>query len=135
MDTVSPAVRSRMMSRIGQRDTTPELVVRSVAHRLGLRFRLCDRSLPGSPDLVFRRHGVVIFVHGCFWHNHDCRDGTVPKTRTDYWAAKFARNKDRDRRNRLELKRAGWKVVEIWECETVDEARLRRRLSRLFKLD
>jgi DNA mismatch endonuclease (patch repair protein) len=135
MDTVSAAVRSRMMSRIGSRDTEPELVVRSVAHRLGLRFRLCDRSLPGSPDLVFRRHGVVIFVHGCFWHHHDCPDGAIPKTRTDYWTAKFTRNKERDRRNRLELKRAGWKVVEIWECETADEAHLRRRLRRLFELD
>lgn len=106
-----------------------------MAHRLGLRFRLCDRSLPGSPDLVLRRHAVVIFVHGCFWHHHDCPDGSIPKPRPDYWTAKFTRNKERDRRNRLELKRAGWKVVEVWECETVDVDRLRRRLRRLFKLD
>lgn len=135
MDTVSTAVRSRIMSSVGRRDTTPELVVRSVAHRLGLRFRLCDRRLPGSPDLVFRRHGVVIFVHGCFWHHHACPRGTVPKTRRDYWQAKFSRNMDRDRRNRLELKRAGWKVVEIWECETADELRLKNHLRRVFKLD
>jgi DNA mismatch endonuclease (patch repair protein) len=134
MDTVSTAVRSRIMSRVGRRDTAPEMVVRSAAHRLGLRFRLCDRNLPGSPDLVFRRHGVVIFIHGCFWHYHDCGRGRIPKTRTDYWVAKFASNKARDQRNRLELRRAGWRVVEIWECETTDVARLNRRLRRIFRI-
>ncbi|MBS77025.1 very short patch repair endonuclease [Variovorax sp.] len=133
MDTVSPQARSRMMSRVGRRDTKPEMVVRSLAHSLGLRFRLCDRNLPGSPDLVFRRHGVVLFVHGCFWHHHECPRGTIPQTRPEYWLAKFARNRARDRRNKAELRHAGWKVIEVWECETRDLPRLSRRLRRIFR--
>lgn len=134
MDTISAAARSLMMARVGRRDTTPEIIVRSVAHRLGLRFRVCVHNLPGSPDLVFARHKVVLFVHGCFWHHHDCPRGTTPKSRTDYWLAKFARNQARDHRNRSELRRAGWRVVEIWECETRDPPRLARKLRRVFRL-
>jgi len=132
VDNVSPQVRSRMMSSVRHRDTGAEMIVRSLAHRLGLRFRLCDANLPGTPDLVFRRHRVAMFVHGCFWHHHRCTRGTVPKTRTDYWLAKFARNQARDRQNRSALRRAGWRVVEIWECETKNPNRLNQRLRRLF---
>jgi DNA mismatch endonuclease (patch repair protein) len=135
MDTVAPEVRSRMMRKVGRRDTTPERTVRSVAHRLGLRFRLCDPRLPGSPDLVFKRHRVVLFVHGCFWHHHDCRRGTVPKSRTDYWIAKFRRNVGRDRRIESQLQALGWKVVVVWECETSDVDALRRRLAQVFGVD
>lgn len=132
MDNVSPQVRSRIMSSVRHRDTEAEMIVRSLAHRLGLRFRLCDANLPGTPDLVFRRHRVAMFVHGCFWHHHRCARGTVPKTRSDYWSAKFARNQARDRQNRSDLRREGWRVVVIWECETKNPERLKHRLRRLF---
>jgi DNA mismatch endonuclease, patch repair protein len=134
MDTVSPTTRSRIMSAIGQRDTAPERLVRSAAHALGLRFRLCDKKLPGSPDLVFKRHRVAVFVHGCFWHHHECRKGVLPRTRTEYWAAKFARNKARDNANTQALVAAGWTVLELWECEVRNEAWLNETLVETFKL-
>lgn len=124
--------RSALMARIGRRDTAPEMVVRSMAHRLGLRFRLCVKDMPGSPDLVFPRHKVVIFVHGCFWHHHSCPRGTVPKTRTEFWLAKFEANQKRDRANRARLRQLGWTVVEIWECETRQLGALERKLRRTF---
>lgn len=133
MDTVPAEARSRMMRKVGRRDTAPERTVRSVAHGLGLRFRLCDPRLPGSPDLVFKRHGVALFVHGCFWHHHDCRRGTVPKSRTEYWPGKFKRNTERDRQIESQLQARGWRVVVVWECETADVDALRRRLAQLFE--
>src|SRR4051812_14466209 len=99
MDVVTPEVRSRIMSGIRGRDTTPERVVRSVAHGLGLRFRLCVRDLPGRPDLVFAKHKTVVFVHGCFWHQHHCPLGKMPKSRPEYWRAKFDATKARDIRS------------------------------------
>jgi DNA mismatch endonuclease (patch repair protein) len=134
VDPLSADERSRVMKAVHARDTTPERVVRSIAHRLGLRFRLCVAKLPGSPDLVFARHGVVIFVHGCFWHHHSCTRGTIPQTRTEFWLSKFQANKKRDRSNRVKLERSGWRVAEIWECETKDQAGLERKLRRLFML-
>lgn len=134
MDVVSPAVRSRMMRGIQGKNTVPEVAVRSCAHRLGLRFRLHGRGLPGRPDLVFARHKTVIFVHGCFWHRHDCRWAAMPKTRPEFWQAKFHSNQVRDLRNRDLLERAGWRVVEIWECETRDEVLLRKKLVETFHL-
>jgi DNA mismatch endonuclease, patch repair protein len=135
MDTVSPTTRSRIMSSIGQRDTAPERLVRSAAHALGLRFRLCDKKLPGSPDLVFKRHRVAVFVHGCFWHHHECRKGALPRTRTEYWAAKFARNKARDHANTEALAAAGWTVLELWECEVRNEEWLNEKLIETFRLN
>lgn len=132
MDTVPPDVRSRIMSRIRGRDTKPERIVRSVAHQLGLRFRLCVRALPGSPDLVFRKHRTVLFVHGCFWHSHECREGRAPKTRPDYWEAKFAATRARDAKHKQELTKAGWRVLEVWECQTQDLEGLKRMLSKAF---
>lgn len=134
MDTVSPQTRSRIMSAVGHRDTAPERLVRSAAHALGLRFRLCDRKLPGSPDLVFRRHRVAVFVHGCFWHHHDCRKGVLPATRTDFWSAKFARNKARDTANKQALTEAGWTVLELWECDVRNEEWLNEMLIETFEL-
>jgi len=134
MDTVSPETRSQIMAAVGHRDTAPERLVRSAAHALGLRFRLCDRRLPGSPDLVFKRHKVALFVHGCFWHHHDCPKGVLPRTRRAFWASKFARNKARDEANRQALEEAGWKVVELWECEIRDTELLTQRLVDAFKL-
>lgn len=110
--------RSRMMARVRNKNTEPEMLVRSTAHRLGYRFRLHRRDLPGSPDLVFPKWRSVVFVHGCFWHRHPgCRRATVPKTRTDFWSAKFAANILRDERAKADLEALGWRVAVIWECE------------------
>ena len=116
-DVVDRATRSRMMARIGSRNTKPELVLRRALHARGLRYGLHNRKLPGSPDLVFRRFGAVCFVHGCFWHRHaGCRYATTPATREEFWETKFAVNVDRDRRNRHELIKTGWRVAVVWEC-------------------
>ena len=115
------ASRSALMARVRGKDTKPEMVVRRVAHALGYRFRLHRRDLPGSPDLVFPNRRKVIFVHGCFWHRHPgCRRATTPKTRAEFWLAKFERNVERDVRKEIELMAAGWEVLVIWECETRD---------------
>lgn len=118
------------MRAVGSRDTKPEMFVRSVLHRDGYRFSLCRRDLPGSPDIVLRRHGVVVFVHGCFWHRHlDCRPGTrIPKSNVDFWMRKFERNVERDEENRKALTELGWKVVVVWECETRNAERLIEKL-------
>ena len=132
-DIVDAERRSWMMSRIGPRHTRPELAVRRLVHALGFRFRLHRRDLPGRPDLVLTRHRVVIFVHGCFWHRHrSCSNCTVPKTRPDFWAAKFSANVARDARHALALRQAGWRVVTVWECETERPSSLERRLRRLL---
>jgi DNA mismatch endonuclease (patch repair protein) len=132
MDVVSPETRSRMMSGIRGKNTLPELAVRSAAHRLGLRFRLHRRDLPGRPDLIFPKYRTALFVHGCFWHRHDCGLAATPKTRPNFWAEKFERNVERDGRNQRLLEGLGWRVVVIWECETVSEDQLYARLRRLF---
>lgn len=134
MDIVTPAKRSQMMSGIRGKNTRPELVVRSVAHRLGLRFRLHPKELPGRPDLVFPKHRTAVFVQGCFWHRHDCGLAAVPKTRTEFWLAKFAANVERDRVCRTELELRGWKVLQIWECETRDPAKVELLLRMHFGL-
>ncbi|MFC6046403.1 very short patch repair endonuclease [Methylobacterium hispanicum] len=119
MDTLDPSRRSALMGRIRGVDTGPEMVVRRAAHRLGYRFRLHRRSLPGRPDLVFPSLRAVIFVHGCFWHRHEgCRKTSMPKTRIEFWQAKFARNVERDAQAQERLAAAGWRVLVIWECET-----------------
>lgn len=122
------------MRSIRGKNTVPEKVVRSAAHKLGLRFRLHDARLLGRPDMVFARHRTVVFVNGCFWHRHDCHLATVSKTRVEFWAAKFAANQARDKRNRQELEAQGWRVLEVWECETRDPATIKLRLSQLFGL-
>src|ERR1700739_1924828 len=99
MDTVDKATRSRIMSRVGQKDTGAETVLRSMLHKAGFRYRLYDRTLPGSPDLVLPRFGAVIFVHGCYWHLHGCYKSTVPKSRRTFWTEKFNANRQRDARN------------------------------------
>lgn len=118
------------MSRIRKRDTRPELVVRRLAHRLGFRFRLHCRSLPGTPDLVFPRLRKIIDVRGCFWHSHSCRaDKPRVASRTAYWHPKLSRNVERDRRNSRHLRRLGWDLLIVWECETQDELSLTTRLE------
>lgn len=128
VDIVSPEVRSRMMGRIRGKNTAPEIAVRKAAHRMGLRFRIHRKDLPGNPDLVFAKHGTVVFVHGCFWHRHDCGLAAEPKTRPEFWSAKFKANVDRDVRIRSQLESLGWRVVEIWECEVSDPESLSARL-------
>ena len=108
------------MAAIRSKDTRPEILVRRAVHAAGFRFRLHSKKLPGSPDLVFRRHRVAAFVHGCFWHGHGCRVQHIPKTNTDYWLAKIARNSQRDESNITLLDQAGWHVVVLWECGIPD---------------
>lgn len=118
------------MRAVKGRDTGPEMIVRRAAHALGYRFRLHRRDLPGRPDLAFPRLKTAIFVHGCFWHGHDCARGSrVPKTNTEYWRAKIARNMARDERVRAELGALGWKPLTIWECELKNRCSLDRRLD------
>jgi len=127
-DTLTASRRSALMSRVRTRDTGPEMQVRRLLTRLGYRYRLHDRHLPGRPDLVFRSRSSVVFVHGCFWHGHDCRAGRLPKTRTDFWSAKQLANRSRDARQVAELVDAGWQVAVVWECELSDEEALLSRL-------
>src|SRR3974390_1006468 len=132
VDKLSPAERSRNMTSIRSKGMLPELAVRKLAHSLGFRFRLHRKDLPGKPDLVFPKYGAVIFVHGCFWHQHEdpgCLDGRPPKSNNGYWGPKLARNLERDARNRGELERQGWRVLAIWECETKKPDLVRRKIE------
>ncbi|MEW9836221.1 very short patch repair endonuclease [Mesorhizobium marinum] len=118
VDTLTPEQRSRRMSLIRSKDTKPEITLRKALHRLGLRYTLQNNRLPGKPDLVFPRHKVALFVHGCFWHRHyGCKVATTPKSNISFWLAKFERNVARDLAVRQALETLGWKVAIIWECE------------------
>lgn len=120
------------MRRIKSKGMKPELAVRRLAHRLGYRFRLHRKDLPGSPDLVFPGRRKVIFVHGCFWHQHSdpaCRDGKAPRSNNEYWTPKLARNVERDRDAERELRARGWDVLTLWECEVAKDAGLAGRLQ------
>lgn len=133
-DTFSPSERSRIMAAVKEKNTSPEMVVRRIAHRLGFRFRLHVKGLPGTPDLVFPRLQRVIIVNGCFWHGHTCGRCRIPATRREYWVAKIERNMQRDRRNQRLLRRAGWRLLAVWECQTSARRReaLQRRLRRFL---
>jgi DNA mismatch endonuclease (patch repair protein) len=134
VDRLSPERRSWNMGRIRGRDTGPERIVRSELHRLGLRFRLHARGLPGRPDIVMPRWKTVVFVHGCFWHRHkSCRYAYTPKSRVDFWSSKFRDTIARDRRLTAKLEQSGWRVIVIWECDTFDREELGRTLARLFR--
>jgi DNA mismatch endonuclease, patch repair protein len=122
-DTVSPEVRSRMMAGIRGKDTAPEMLVRNGLHRLGFRYRLHGNKLPGKPDLVFPKHHAVLFVNGCFWHGHDCPLFRMPTTRRDFWEAKIAANRARDRKSADALTNSGWRVGTVWECAVRGRAR------------
>lgn len=123
--------RSRNMAAIKGENTKPELRVRSLLHSLGYRFRLHRKDLPGKPDIVLPKHHLAIFVHGCFWHCHDCRYGrVVPATRPEFWAAKRGGNVARDQRMDEALKAEGWRVATIWECQTKDDAALKEALQK-----
>jgi DNA mismatch endonuclease, patch repair protein len=131
VDRLTPARRSWLMSRIGGKNTVPEVRVRQAAHSLGFRFRLHRSDLPGTPDLVFPKLRTVMFVHGCFWHRHTgCRKASNPGTRREYWTEKFHSNVERDHRAAKKLRATGWRVITVWQCETVDMDRLRELLLR-----
>lgn len=123
-DTVSAAVRSRMMAAVKGKNTKPELAIRSALHRRGFRFRLHRKDLPGKPDLVFPGRNAVIFVHGCFWHGHDCHLFRWPKSRQDFWREKISRNVERDRNQHEALADAGWRIGTVWECALKGKTRL-----------
>ncbi|MGD1886602.1 MAG: very short patch repair endonuclease [Cohaesibacteraceae bacterium] len=117
-DKISQERRSWNMSRIKGKNTKPEVQLRKLLHSAGYRFRLHVKDLPGKPDIVLRRYKTAIFVHGCFWHRHEgCPGATMPKTRTEFWTAKFTDTVQRDQRKRNELEKLGWRVIVVWECE------------------
>lgn len=129
-DTLDRKRRSENMSRIRGTNTAPELAVRRIAHRLGLRFRLHRRDLPGRPDLVLSKYHLAVFVHGCFWHRHEgCRYAYKPKSHIRFWDRKFSQNVKRDGRIEDELRALGWSILVIWECETRDTALVEQRLT------
>ncbi|MDG5750476.1 DNA mismatch endonuclease Vsr [Qipengyuania sp. XHP0211] len=132
VDSLNPLERSARMARVRGKDTKPELRVRRLVHRMGYRYRLHRRSLPGSPDLVFGPRRKVIFVHGCFWHRHEapsCKLARIPKSRVEFWVAKLEGNRERDERNIAKLRKLGWDVLVIWECETRDESAMGLRVQ------
>jgi len=132
-DTMSPKERSRRMGLVRSVDTKPEMALRRLVHGMGYRYRLHCGDLPGKPDLVFRSRDAVIFVHGCFWHRHEgCPLTRLPKTRVDFWTAKLEGNRKRDIREIAELKKAGWRVFVVWECELKNLEALAKRLRRFL---
>jgi DNA mismatch endonuclease (patch repair protein) len=132
-DVYGPEKRSAVMRRVKGRDTAPELTVRRALTKLGARYRLHRKDLPGNPDIVMPGRRLALFVHGCFWHGHDCARGArVPKQNRDYWVAKVARNVARDAKSREALAALGWRVETIWECELKDAAALEARLGPLL---
>jgi DNA mismatch endonuclease, patch repair protein len=132
VDVFSKAQRSAVMARVRGKNTTPEKAVRSLLHRLGFRFRLHRTDLPGTPDIVMPGRRTALFVHGCFWHQHaNCRSAKRPAGNRVYWNRKLDRNMLRDGANKRALKKLGWKVIIVWECQTKHAAKLRSRLRRL----
>jgi len=122
VDTISPERRSENMRRIRSKGMAPELAIRRLVHRMGYRFRLHRKDLPGRPDLVFPSRRKVIFVHGCFWHQHEgCKVARVPRSNLEYWLPKLARNQERDAEHQRTLREIGWKSLVVWECEAEDE--------------
>ena len=135
-DVHSPQQRSFNMSRIRNRDTKPEIIVRSIVHGMGYRYRLHKSDLPGKPDLVLVRHRKIIDVYGCFFHMHACRYGhVVPVTNAEFWLNKRLSNVARDRRNLRWLRKAGWKVMIVWECETKNATRLAKSIEKFLSQD
>lgn len=130
-DVFSPEKRSSVMRQVKASGTTPERRVRQLLTRMGLRYRLQRRDLPGAPDIVMPGRRIALFVHGCFWHGHDCKRGArIPKQNRDYWTAKVERNRTRDAKTRAALETSGWTPIVIWECELRDEPALQARLAK-----
>lgn len=134
MDIISKERRSWNMSRIRSKDTRPEMLVRSMLERLRYRFRVYDRNLPGKPDIVLPRRRLALFVHGCFWHRHrNCRFAYTPKSRVRFWQKKFRENVERDRLKAGALRKQGWRVRVIWECETRNLGLLEKRIQAMVR--
>ncbi len=135
-DIFSLEKRREIMAKVGTRDTKPEKLVRSIIHRMGFRFALCKKGLPGKPDIVLTRHKKVIFVHGCFWHGHPkCKRATVPATNTEFWVDKIERNKTRDKKVLRVLRKEGWRVLVVWECELTKLEKLIRKIKKFLDVD
>lgn len=128
-DHVTPPKRSEIMKAVRTKDTGAEMIVRRLLHARGYRYRLHRRDLPGSPDIVFPRLRKVLFVHGCFWHGHECNKGRLPKSKLDYWRPKIEANKERDLRSIAALSELGWEVAVVWQCELRDESALMAKLN------
>lgn len=129
-DIVSRSKRKEMMSKVKQRHTKPEIAVRKLLHRLGYRFRLHSKKLPGTPDIVLPKYKSVIFVHGCFWHQHEgCRKARRPTSNVEFWNEKLDKNIERDKRKESELKDLYWKVLTVWDCEIKDESTLIEKIK------
>ena len=134
VDVHTKTQRSFNMSRIRSKNTCPEMIVRSCVYRMGYRYRLHDKKLPGKPDLVLSRHRKVIFVHGCYWHRHSCKKGrSIPETRKKFWQTKLEGNKERDKRNRRKLNNLGWKVLIIWECQIKNQEKVIDKIANFLK--
>lgn len=134
MDTLSVAARSERMRRVRSKDTKPELAIRRMVHRMGFRYRLHTRSLPGNPDLVFPSRGKIIFVHGCFWHRHgNCKNTRWPKSKLEFWQPKLEENRLRDLRIRRKLRKLGWQTLVVWECQLKNPSRIAERINRFLK--
>ena len=129
-DHLTPEKRSWNMAQIKDRDTKPEMIVRSMLHRMGYRFRIHRKNMPGKPDIVLPKYKTVLFVHGCFWHRHrDCKFATTPKSNESFWKEKFDRNVANDRKHQQSLKQMGWQVIVVWECELTDMEQLIKKIE------
>ena len=133
MDIFPEKKRREIMSRVKNRNTRQELLVRSLLHRLGYRFRLHRSDLPGTPDIVLPKYSTVIFVNGCFWHGHDCPRGKLPQSNKEFWLANIEKNRKRDQQNLIALESLGWHVVIVWTCETTSVAKLTELGNRLVE--
>jgi DNA mismatch endonuclease, patch repair protein len=135
VDHLTPEKRSWNMSRIKCKDTGPEMLVRSTLHRLGYRFSLHRKDLPGKPDIVLPKYKTIVFVHGCFWHQHKkCTRATIPSSNQDYWIPKLEKNKKRFKEAKKKLRKNGWKIVVIWECETKDVLKTTKIIKTRFEM-
>lgn len=136
MDVFSRGKRSQIMSRISGKDTKPEILVRSLLHRMGYRFRVHKKDLPGKPDITLSKHKKVIFVHGCFWHGHeDCPRSKRPRTNVKFWNKKIDGNIERDKKNIQSLEKLGWTTLTLWTCEIKNQEALKRKLIYFMKTD
>ena len=132
MDSISQARRSWNMRQIRSKNTSPELIVRSFLHRNGFRFRICDKKLPGKPDIVLKKHMLIIQIRGCFWHQHPgCKRATIPTSNVEYWIPKLHKNVERDKQNDRLLLESGWQLAVIWECE-VNNGSFKQKLMTLL---
>ena len=133
MDPLTPEQRRYTMSRVHGKDTKTELLVRGLLYKLGYRYRLQGRDLPGNPDIVFRSKKKVIFIHGCFWHGHDCRSGKKqPKTNEEYWLPKLAKTRARDAQNQTKLLELAWDYLILWECQLKDKEALTEKIRKFM---